>query len=204
MNDNEINEKLNQCINKVINEIQKEPLIVNREIAIQSRLYRYLCEEIDEWNPKYNIFFNRYDVQNRISRVQMEFFGGEKRAIDLVILDKRDMQNMELFSFEKQSGKHILLSHAVEIKAELFAEWGEVKRRNQLYYDIEKLKDIGKKGTKYLHLIYICRRATKSRRIQKNIMDLIQEIKHKCGNKIEFHTNKPELYFYPYNNLILK
>jgi hypothetical protein len=173
MNDNEINEKLNQCINKVINEIQKEPLIVNREIAIQSRLYRYLCEEIDEWNPKYNIFFNRYDVQNRISRVQMEFFGGEKRAIDLVILDK-------------------------------FAEWGEVKRRNQLYYDIEKLKDIGKKGTKYLHLIYICRRATKSRRIQKNIMDLIQEIKHKCGNKIEFHTNKPELYFYPYNNLILK
>jgi len=215
MNDRKINTILNKQITRLIQEINKNKLIFNREVVIQARLYNYVCEELNEWKPRYNIKFNNFHesklvnlmedpVEQKISRIQLEYFGGQGKAIDMVILDENDLENMEKFSFEKaKSTQHLKLSHAIEIKA--LQGW-EGNKRNLLLNDVGKLKDLKRENrAEYLHFICIIRWPTRNPKKHKELHEILEDVKSECDKKpnVEFHTNSRENYFYPYENSTL-
>lgn len=226
MNDTEINEKIKESVSKILEETDKHVLVFNRECAIQARLYRYICESIDEWEPKHEVVFHKFvpskdinfiskdvlkkdlfkeGIKQKISRVQLEYFGGQGQAVDLAILDKEDLKFMERLNFEKSKVKeHIKLSHAIEIK---FFLGGESNKSGLLENDLKKLRGYREQGrANYLHFIFICRWPTKRLSAQKEIMRIKKEIQIECTKepKIEFYTNSHKLYFYPYENKVLE
>ncbi len=199
--------KIRQCINQLIAEINEDPAIFRTETDVQARLYKYICDELDEWKPKHEIKARYRSKQGfyRVNRVHCEFFGGGKQRIDMGIFDKEDLFKIEKFSMEKRTvPKDILLAHAIEIKTER-GESGQGLRDNPIN-DLKKLLNYKKKKphrARNVYFIYIVRWPTNVEDKQTEVMNLVKELKN-FSSEIDFFTNDPKNYFLPYLNKAIK
>ena len=177
--------KVKKSINRIVQEINEHPFIFRNEADIQTRLYYYLCDELDEWEPKHETKFGKL-MTNLVHR---EYFGGKGQRIDLVVFDERDVMNIEKNSMEKTHSKqYVNVSDAIEIKAELGYYHDRTKKGIDI--DLNKLKSLKDEGkAENLHFIYIIRWPTNEKK-QKEVEQYVRVLRKKCDEKdIRFYTN---------------
>ncbi len=178
-----------EAIEKVIEDINEYPFIFRNETDIQARLYYKLCKELDDWEPKYETNYKHLNM----NKVHCEYYGGGNQSIDIVVLDKNDIQNVENRDMKNRDGKPITIAHAIEIKTECGKSGKNLQ--NSPERDIKKLKNIRKQNRKCnLHFIYIVRWDTNPKK-QEEIKKVVDYLKKQCNNDIIFYSNAPNKYF---------
>lgn len=183
--------KVIEAIKRVVEEIDKYPFIYRNETDVQARLYCALCKILDDWKPKYKTSFKN----QMMNRVHCEYYGGKKKSIDVVVLDEKDINEVTKRGMKKRDNKPIKIAHAIEIKVEQ-GKSGDQKLRNYPIEDIEKLRNYKQDGrADQLHFIYIVRWVTKNIEKQNMVKNIMEEVREKCKDDINFYTNDVSNYF---------
>lgn len=186
------NNKIDKAIKSLIKEINEKPFIYRNEADIQARLYYYLCYELEEWQPIHETGFKGL----KTNLVHREYFGGRGQRVDLVVFDKKDIENICMNSMEKShSCEYVKVTDAIEIKTEQ-GSTGK-NRLDRILKDINKLIKLrDEEKADYLYFIYIIRWPTKVKSKHKEIKDIVKKAHQKCiVNNISFYTNRKDNYF---------
>lgn len=181
-----------KAIEKVIEDINRNPFVFRNETDIQARLYYELCTKLNECTPKHETNYKHL----KMNRVHCEYYGGKNQSIDVVVLDEDDIINIAKRNMKKEDNKPVIIDDAIEIKIEQ-GNSGKNLCNNPIK-DIIKLKEYKDSNlANNLHFIYIVRWDTKKEWKQDEILDCVKTLEKKCKDKdISFYTNDEEKYFF--------
>ena len=176
-------------IDKIINEINENPLIFHREADISAMLF-------NELNKKYNKL-HETALGYKTGAVHCEYFGGGRTRFDLVVFNEDDIQRINKESLEiSKSKEYVKLDVAIEIKTD--HGWhGKEKMWKLIENDINKLVKLRQVNRDIqLFYIYIVRSDTTNERKK----DYITKNRIRAGNEckkhnITFKSNDEKHYF---------